>query len=233
MDKFTKILLGIIGVLLICSSLLLLKTCNQGDKVQEQANLINSLNDSVKISKNKEGLNVSTNSTVVTKDPNDFLKLKNQSEEIKSLQKEVETYKDKIKKGGNVTNFKSETAITSTTKTIIDTIFIDSTKQAVYSSSFDKEGWVVGNVIARPDSTTVNVKTKEEYTVVVGFEPQGFLGLGTPKPFSLVKNKNPYSVTPELKTYQVEIQRKKGKWILPTAVGVVVGTILGAIVIQK
>lgn len=229
MDKLTKILLYIVGGLLLLSLFLTLKTCNQADTVAEQSGLIHSLNDTVKIWKDKEGLSNTSNSVVTTRDPDDFLKLNNQSKEIQKLQKEVEKYKSSIKKGGSVTNFVSETKVTSTNPTKVDTVIIDNTRKLIYRSEFNKEGWVFGNTIATPDSTTINVQTKDEYTVVVGFENRGFLGLGKGTPFSLVRNGNPYSTTPELKTYQVDIQGKKYTWVLPTVIALALGIITGVV----
>ena len=231
MDRFTKILLSVIGVLLFSSALLTVRTCHQDGTIDEKNNLINSLNDTVKIWKDKDGLSNSKTSVITTRDPKDFLTIKSQDKTIQKLQQEVKNFEKQIKKGGSVTNFVSETKVTTTNPTKIDTIVIDSTKHLVYRSEFNKDGWVFGNTVATPDSTTVNIRTKDEYTLVVGFENTGFLGLGKGTPFSLVKNKNPYSTTPELKTYQVDIRRRQ-TWIVPTAVALGLG-IIGGIIIAK
>lgn len=233
MDKKTRIFLIVIGALLLCSALLTLRTCRESDKVAEQSGLINSLNDTVKIWKDKDGLSNSKTSVVTTEDPKDFIKLKNQDETIQKLQAEVKKYEKQLKKGGNVTNFTSETKVTTTVPTKVDTVYtVEQAKQLIYRSEFNKEGWVFGNTVATPDSTTINIHTKDEYTVVVGFENTGFLGLGKGTPFSLVNNKNPYSITPELKTYQVTIQNKKYTWVMPVAVALALG-IIGGVLIAK
>ena len=53
------------------------------------------------------------------------------------------------------------------------------------------------------------MKVKNEYSLVVGLEPQGFLGLGVAKPFGEVTNKNPYSTVKTLKTYNVTYPKPK------------------------
>lgn len=233
MDKTSKIGLWIIGVLLLLSIGLSVHTCNQASKIDEQTGLLNSLNDKVKIWKDKEGKSHTSNSVITTQNPKDFINLEGLSEENKKLQAQVKKYEKQIKNGGSVTNFTSETNVASTTPTKVDTVVIDNTRQAVYSTTFNKEGWVFGSVIARPDSTTINVGTKDEYTVVIGEDRTGFLGLGKPIPFSEITNHNPYSTTPTLKTYQVDVKGKKNKWVLPTVVGTVIGVVGTTLILKK
>lgn len=230
MDKLSKILMYVVSGLLLMTILLLANKCSNDSKINEQAGLINSLNDTVKVWKGKDGLSHSSNSVVTTRDPQDFIKLKGQSEEIQKLQAKVKEYEKKIKNGGSVTNFSSETKTVTVTKTKVDTVVIDNTKQLVYSSDFNKEDWVVGDVVARPDSTTVNLKVKNEYTVVIGYDKTGFLGLGKQVPFSEITNLNPYSTTPTLKTYQVDVKRRN-RAVLP-AIALGIG-IVGGILISK
>lgn len=232
MTKWSKIGLWVIGILLLVSVALTVKTCNQADKIDEQTGLLHSLNDTVKIWKDKEGKSHTSNSVITTQDPDDFIDMKGLKGENEALRIQVEKYKKQIKNGGSVTNFTSETNVSSTTPTKVDTVVIDNTRQAVYSTTFNKEGWVFGSVIARPDSTTVNVGTKDEYTVVIGEDRTGFLGLGKPIPFSEITNHNKYSTTPTLKTYKVDIKTGKNKWVLPAAVGVALGVVT-TIIIKK
>lgn len=229
MTKLSQILSLVIVLLIGAITFSTLRTCSAEDKVKEQLSMINSLNDTVKIWKDKDGLSNTSNSVITTQNPDDFTNLKNLSEENKKLQADVKKYKDKIKNGGNVTNFGSNTEASSTTITKVDTVTIDNTKQLVYSSSFDKEGWVTGDIVARTDSTTVNVKVKNEYTVVIGYDKTGFLGLGKPIPFSQVTSLNPYSSTPTLKTYQVDIKRKR-TWVVPTVIALGVGVVTGVLI---
>lgn len=233
MNKLTRILLWIVGGLLLASIFLTVRTCRQSDKISEQTSLINSLNTKPKIWKDEEGKSHTKNTAVTTEKPKDFINLKDQSPEIQRLQEQVKKYEKQLKKGGSVTNFTSTTSATATVPTKVDTVVVDNTKQAVYKSEFNKEGWVFGNVEARADSTIINVGTKDEYTVAIGYDKTGFLGLGKPIPFSEITNHNKYSTTPYVKTYQVDVKGKKNGWVLPTVIGTVVGVVGTTLILKK
>lgn len=230
MDKLTKILMYVVGGLLLLSILLTVRTYRQSDKIEEQTGLINSLNTKAKTWKDKEGKSHTKNTAVITENPKDFINLKDQSPEIQKLQEQVKKYEKQIKKGGSVTNFTSETKVTTTVPTKVDTVYTTKeTPKYIYRSTFNKEGWVFGDVTASPDSTNINIGVKNEYTVVVGFDKTGFLGLGKPIPFSEVTNHNIYSTTPTIKTYQVDIKRRN-TWVLPTAIALGVGVVGGILI---
>jgi hypothetical protein len=232
MDKLTKILMYVVAGLLLLSILLTVRTCRQSDKIDEQTGLINSLNTKAKTWKDEQGKSHTKNTAVITENPKDFLNLKDQSEEIQKLQEQIKKYEKQIKKGGSVTNFTSTTAVTTTVPTKVDTVVVDNTKQLVYKSNFNKEGWVFGNVIASQDSTIINVGTKDEYTVAIGYDKTGFLGLGKPIPFSEITNHNKYSTTPYVKTYQVDVKSKRNTWVVPSAIALGLG-VVGGILLTK
>lgn len=220
----TTLLIIIISVIVLLS----VKTCNQSYKIKEQTSLISSLNDTVTIWKDKDSLSHSKIQAITTERVKDFLNIQNLQGENKKLQEEVKKYKGKIKNGGSVTNTVTKVETRVITNTVIDTVYKDNKLYPVYSGTFNKQGWVTGKVTADPDSITIDpLKVKIEQTYVIGQDKTGFLGLGKPKPFIEVINKNPYAETTELKTYQVTSPKpKRGIWLITGLVLGGIGVIL-------
>lgn len=216
-------------IVLLLFAVQTVRTCKKESTIQEQSSLINSLNDSVKITKNKDGSSTSKIDAIITKDPDDFIKIENLTGDNKKLQEQVEKYKKQIKNGGSVTNFTTITETEIKENTRVDTVVIDSTKSLSYSADFNKGGWVMGSVIARRDSINIALRVKNESTVVIGYDKQGFLGLGKGKPFALLTSLNPYSTTPTIKTYAVDM-RTGNQWIVPSAIVLALG-IVGTIIL--
>ena len=208
MNKLNKITSIVSIVLIIILSFFIVKSCNQDKIISEKTNLINALNDTVKIWKDKNGISHSKTEVIKTSSINDFLKQNVKDKETKELQNVVKENKNRLGKQGSVTKFNGIIEFEKEIPTLRDTIYIPKDglviKKPVYNSSFDMDGWVVGSVKASEDSTKINLRIKNDYTVIVGEEKTGFLGLGKRKPFVEVTNKNPYSETTSLKTYQVE-----------------------------
>ena len=114
--------------------------------------------------------------------------------------------------------------------TEIDTVYTNEVKYPTYRSSFDKDGWVKGNIIARVDSTQIDLKIKNAYGVVLGQEKTGFLGLGKPKTFVDVLSYNPYSESTAVRALQVQLPKQnKGKYIIG---GIVIGAIGGILLVK-
>lgn len=168
--------------------------------------LIESLQDSVRMYK-KEGKNVSTTSVIETSKSSDFTKLKIKDEEIKKLQNLVKKYEKKLKSGGSVTQFKTITDTKIVTKTITKYDTIRGEIYPIYEGNINKDGWITGNIIATKDSIDANLKVKNEYSVIIGRESQGLFK--PKKPFVEIINENPYTLTPNVKTYNVIIPNPK------------------------
>ena len=208
MNKLNKITSIVSIVLIIILSFFIVRSCNQDKIISEKTNLISSLNDTIKIWKDKNGISHSKTEVIKTSSVNNFLKQNVKDEETKELQNAVKKDKNRLGKQGSVTKFNGIIEFEKEIPTLRDTIYIPKDglviKKPVYNSSFDMDGWVVGSIKASEDSTKINLKVKNDYTVIIGEEKTGFLGLGKRKPFVEVTNKNPYSETTSLKTYQVE-----------------------------
>ena len=224
LSKKLKYIISVIVILILIS--LTMKTCSQNNTIKEKDSLINSLNDTVKIWKDKQNISHTKSQVIETSNVKDFLEIKNLKNENKILQEEVLKYKSKIKKGGSVTvaTTNVNTKISSKSKIIDSTFIIEDKKYPIYTSDFNKNEWIKGTIKAGPDSIIIDpLKIKIEQTFIIGEDRTGFLGLGRPKPFIEVVNKNPYAETEKLKTYQVDIKSKnKNKtWFI-------IGTVMGA-----
>ncbi len=171
--------------------------------------------DSLKISRNENGELVGKITALETQNTNQFLKYKTTDSLIKALQADVKENKKYLKKQGSVTNFstKAEVDTTVTTTVIKDSI---TPEFPTYKSKFNFDGWIFGSSIATKDTTSYKIGYKDDYSLVIGLEPQGFLGLGKAKPFGEVTSSNPYNEIKTMRTYQVSLPKKKNFSLAPS-----------------
>ena len=171
-------------------------------EAKENANLVISLNDTLKTWKDKDSLSHAKVQIIETERTKDFLSLQSKDEEIIKLQKTVKQYEKQIKNQGSVTNFASETKIITKDSLVTDSVC---GKCSFYFSNSNP--WFSVDASIYPTKTpnqlnlSLDLKVKNEYSVIVGEEKQGLFK--KPKPFVEVLNHNPYSETENLKTYQV------------------------------
>lgn len=181
-------------------------------KLNEQTNLIKSLNDTTQFWKDKDSLNHAKISVIETDKVNSFLEVQNLKGENKDLQNLVKNYKNKLTKPGNsATNIKTETKydtsfITNTqvdsnsnycNDTINDTInnnWIHATYQSYFRSKSER-------------LTNFSLSINQDYSVIIGEDRQGLFK--PTKTFVEVLNHNPYTRTNVVKTYQVSQTRVK------------------------
>lgn len=193
--------LGLIIIIVLATLLMRSYTANT-----ELNNLTTVLSDSLVISKNKEGEMVAKMSAYQTQRTKDFIDFATKDSLTIELQKEVKDMKRYLRKNGSVTKFSTSTEV----DTKVPTEVSNSTGEyPTYNSKFNLDNWVFGDISASKDSTRINLQVKNDYSVVVGREPTGFLGLGVGKPFVQVTNKNKYSSTKTLKTYNVSFPKPK------------------------
>ncbi len=167
--------------------------------------------------KDKDGYNRGRIEALETESTKTFLAFQTQDSIIKQLQKTVEENRKYLKKQGSVTNVSTSTQVDTSSPT--EVVYIPSDSLPTYKSKFNLDGWVYGSSVANKDSTYLNLKIKNDFSLVIGLEPQGFLGLGKPKAFSDVKLSNPYSEVQSLRTYQVTLPRPK-RWNIGPSAGV-------------
>lgn len=209
-------------ILFIFSGFLVLKIQDLNRERKESLNLINALGDTIKIWKDKDGLNRSKISVLESYRTQDFLTLQTKDKQILELQKRVKEYKDKLKEGSSVTIIKGET--------VYDTIYEtkDSIREILGEISIidtiDNE-WITSIFGFNKDSTLYSLKVRNDYTIVIGEEKQGFLK--PRKPFAEVINENPYSVTDTLRTYRVSTNTSSFDMKSATIGGISVLAIIG------
>lgn len=164
--------------------------------------------DSVQITRDVEGLSRSKTSVI---NSNNILDIESKNQEIRELQKLIGDYKSKLKKQGSVTNFTSNTDLNFKIVTEVDTVYVyrdgEEEQRFLFLSQFNLDNWVTGLIETDIDTTKVSMKIRNEYAVVIGEESQGLFK--PKKQFVEVMNKNPYSETVKLKTYQVESPKDK------------------------
>ena len=178
------------------------RSCNQyKSQLDETTYLQEVLKDSLTTYKNEKGELVSTIKAFQTARTQDFIDLQTKDSVINILQRSVKYYKQYLKKQGSVTHISSETNIDTIIKT--ETVYVD--KYPIYKSKFNLGNWVVGNITAKHDSTSIDLRFKSSYTVMIG---QKKVGLFKYKQFAEVINHNPYSETKVLRTYQVTLPKQ-------------------------
>lgn len=191
-----------IAILVVIIAILYFTNINYQKEAKENANLVISLNDTLKTWKDKDSLSHAKIQIIETERTKDFLSLQSKDEEIIKLQKTVKQYEKQIKNQGSVTNFASETKIITKDSLVTDSVC---GKCSFYFS--DSNTWFSVDVSIYPTKTpnqvglSLDLKVKNKYSVIIGEEEQGLFK--KPKPFVEVLNHNPYSETKSLKTYQV------------------------------
>ena len=181
---------------------------NTSQDLQEQVTLTEAANAKMETWRGKDGLNRAKIQALETRNSEAFLKMATNDSSILALQYAVKGMERYLRDQGSVTNFSTETGISTSSETEVipnDTL----PEFPSYRSEFDLDGWVYGSTLATKDSTHLDLRVKNSYTLTVGVEPQGFLGMGKGKAFAEVKNLNPYSETTDLRTYQVTVPKQK------------------------
>lgn len=186
---------------------------NKRNELQEQLTLNEAVNAKLETWVDKDGLNRAKIQALETSNTKTFLALQTRDSSIIQLQKDVKSMNRYLKKQGSVTNFSTQTDIVTSGETEVIPNDIEP-EYPIYKSQFNlidknNKSWVLGESIASKDSTFIDLDIINEYSLTIGREPQGFLGLGKSKSFADVKNLNPYSRTTSLRTYQVTLPRPK------------------------
>ena len=139
----------------------------QRDALMEKSNLLSALDAELITWKDRDGLNRAKIETIKTTKTKDFLKLETQDSIILELQKTVKDFRRYLKNGGNVTNVTNVTEVYNHEGTILT---MDSTTSTpIYTSNHNLDGWVIGKVVASHDSTKLDLKIKNEYSIIFSF----------------------------------------------------------------
>lgn len=195
--------LSILAVILLLGVLFWQYQVNY-NKNKENAKLIESLSDTVKVWKDKDGKNHAKIMTLQTSRAKDFLKLKSKDSTILKLQDLVKQNKKKLSDGSSVTIIEGETKYDTIyeTKEQIKYLIGDANIMDTISNK-----WITSIFGFNKDTTIFNLKVRNDLSLIIGEESQGWFK--PKKPFAEVIDNNPYSETKNLKTYQVKDTRPK------------------------
>lgn len=165
---------------------------NQLEK--QHTNNVNALTEEVESVKNKLG-EESYKVTTLESDNAELLEgIVAKDSTIARLQTLLSEYEDDIDDGGSVT-------------VIHDTVYVDKVIAISDSNTFNyKDNWITldGKV---GDSLQFNLGIKNDYSVVIGYESNGFWKTKTP--YTLVTNRNPYSEITSIKSFNVVVPQPK------------------------
>lgn len=182
-------------------------SCKEKQLIEEKDLYKSILEDTLRKVRNKDNSQTSTIEILQGYNTSAFLALKDQEGIIKELQNEVKRNKEKIRNGGSVAVIESETSYTNTIRNdSISRTSYDTCNPIYYSSNKDTI-WIKYSTISSIDSTSLNLKVKNKYTVVIGSERYGFLNLKK-KPIVEVTNINPYTDTKSLRAFEIKNNRK-------------------------
>lgn len=200
LKKYKNYIITILLIIGIVSTILYIRHLK--NELREETNLVESLSHDIIVWKDKDSLSHAKIQVIETQNVKDFLKIKSSDSIILDLQKTVKQYKKKLKEKGSVTNF--------TTETLYDTIY--TTKDTLVDKNFRYSDTIHNNYIfsvfgIKDGLTHYSLKVKNSYSVIIGQESQGWFK--RPKPFVEIINKNPYSETKSLRTYEVALPRIK------------------------
>jgi len=207
-----------IPMILLCIVIVLLlfvNKCNV-DKTKDITSLYSAVISELEISENKLGEEVAKREIIQTNNIKDFLQLQvGQDSILMELQGLVKEYKKILNKGGSATIYEGETNID---KSSITNITYNNDSLPIYNSVFNDE-WINYSIISKKDSTNLSLKVKNKYDIVIGFERTKIFK--PKKPYVIVTNHNPYSMTKDLRTYQVKGYKPKRFGIgLSTGIGI-------------
>lgn len=217
-----KILYTIIVVLTIIIGLLLNSYKNKVNDNNTITNMYKVANSEITRITNSKG-EIETQVEIITNKNTKLLKdLESNDKTIIKLKKEVDYYKNKLYDNSSVSIISSQTNISNSEHTyIVDNFTVDTIDNTGYSNddiidlsnftpimptyitNISKYGeWITGKIVANQDSIAYNINIKNELSIVLGEEKQGFL---KPRiPVAIVKDENPYTDIKDMKVYKVE-----------------------------
>ena len=191
------------GFLFCLSGVLLWKNHIQEQTIKNYSNNIHALEDTVRIKVHTDSSKTYQLQALMGNVSKTFSylddKLYTKDSVIIGLQKVIKNYKGKLQ---SATVFSSNTDVNTiqTTVTVNGLSSIDTNgwyKKISFSSDINLGKWINGNIIAKWDTTILNLKVHNEYSVVVGFEK----GV----PYGDITTKSPYDSLNKIRTFDVTI----------------------------
>jgi hypothetical protein len=227
--KISKYSIIITVVAILCIGLYIQSTISQKKKYKEIAQLYKISQDSLIITRNKLGQEVTKTGVLQATNDKYFLQLQTNDADIKHLQDIVKEEKKK-RRDVEVTlvlSTNTNIQLKDSIKNLIagyDTT--DSVPTPVYEKTF-KDEWVSGKVKLGLKQFELNQVIVNKYEIVVGDEPDGWF---KKKPYAQVTNLNPYGETKNLKVYQnISVPNNIGVKVKYGIGGVILGFLIKSV----
>jgi hypothetical protein len=213
-NKLNIILLIVLGIVIFIT---IIRINTYKNKYDNQIELYNAITDSLKMYKNKDSLNVAKIRVMQTDKESDFLKIKNLTGTNLELQSLIKNKDKKIKDLNTALILKDETIVIDTLRQYYpiggDTVMFS--QSVILDTISDK--WINTIFGFRKGFSYLDLKVYNEYQLTIGYEGGNIFRQGTP--YAIVTNLNPYTVTKDMKVYQVNIPQKKFGVSLQLGVG--------------
>ena len=217
--------LGLIGAIeiIVLISLILFgtKTCSNNTET------VSGTTDSIHIYRDSLNNEVSYRQSLEASNAESVLKLKTKDSTILKLQSSISNMKGDVKKLKAVVLFNNATIYELKDSLRNKIVAIDSTADSAYPvyNRIVKDEWINADITLGLSKFDFKLKVKNEFDVKFTEEPDGFLNTKT---IVTVVNKNPYTYTTDLISYNVKTQKTKVPFYT-TASGIVLGAILGGL----
>ena len=217
--------LGLIGAIeiIVLLSLILFGTRS----CSNSSDTVTGTTDSVHIYRDSLNNEVSYRQSLEASNAESVLKLKTKDSTILKLQSSISNMKGDVKKLKAVVLFNNATIYELKDSLRNKIVAIDSTADSAYPvyNRIVKDEWINADITLGLSKFDFKLKVKNEFDVKFTEEPDGFLNTKT---IVTVVNKNPYTYTTDLISYNVKTQKTKVPFYT-TASGIVLGAILGGL----
>lgn len=209
MKPITRTEYLILLVVCVLTVAIILQKCDKKSEDGQVLTLYEHADDSLKYYKNKYGESTASMSLLQGTNANQLLQLKTNNETVKWLQQELGKYKDNVNGGGTIGVIGTVTNFSSTTTTSVTNHPVNNGYSLpTYETESKDSTWIKYKIVANSDSTHLDLKVKNKYTIVVGEEKvKG--KLFKKQPVAFVTNKNPYTQITEMKVYEVTNKVRK------------------------
>lgn len=181
------------------------------DKIKEEKLLTQTSYSELEVWKGKDNSTHAKIAVLESEKVKTFTDLQTKDSIIISLQEEVKKHKKNLKKSGSVTKIETKTEVVYKEKRN-PTLNSDT----LHFSNINFQEWIKGKLLVQTDSVDLTLKIKNDYTVVIGQESQGWFK--PKKTFAEITNKNPYSTIETMRTYAVTAPKTK-RWSIGAGMG--------------
>ena len=201
LDRKITIGLSIASIFLIIA---LFRSCEKNVNVTR---MYEAINDTLSLTKNKLGQEVSKKLIIEAESKKNFIKAKSTSEAIKALQSTVKRYKGKLRAATSLINSTSSNGSNETIISSVDTVYNNDTVYIypIYRSKWSNE-WELGNISATKDTISHVIKIRNKFTFTLGEESNNWFKRR--ESIFTATNLNPNTETIESHTFRIKEKEK-------------------------